>query len=350
MNVLTSISVRSRSRNVPTQTRSRSARRALATGILAFLGATVAFAVWIERADEFRDPAYGEKFGKLKFLCHSERKSLLVAFGSSRIAQGFDALEAERTIRGAGADSTVVFNFGIAGGGPITDSIYFRRMLRAGVVPDAIVFEVFPRMLHHEPNGPAESQWLSDERLSQAESAEFSIPFRSHIPWLERRSSILCCNAAFFLTESKCSSLMHASDERGWQPYGDLTVSPDQRAIRTRETKNGYAPALAKLDPGGRAAEELQRTTRDCHARGIPVLLLLMPEGTVFRDAYGPGAEDRLQSFLRALEVPVCDARTWFDDDQFADGHHFLSSGAAKFTKRLTTDVLIPFLRERGRP
>jgi hypothetical protein len=45
--------------------------------------------------------------------------------------------------------------------------------------------------------------------------------------------------------------------------------------------------------------------------------------------------------------VPVVDARTWLDDDDFTDSHHPLQRGAEKFTRRLGRELLEPLVQGR---
>ena len=74
-------------------------------------------------------------------------------------------------------------------------------------------------------------------------------------------------------------------------------------------------------------------------AHGIQPLLLFTPESPTFRAWYGePG--DTAVSLLAAgiaaeFGVPLIDARGWLTDDELADGHHAMPSGAKTFTDKL---------------
>jgi hypothetical protein len=136
-----------------------------------------------------------------------------------------------------------------------------------------------------------------------------------------------------------------SSDGRGAHLNPNEPFEPDVRAELTRGALKTYAPVLAVLAPGGRAAQTLRERIALRRHRGLATAVVVMPEGTAFRNAYGPGAEGRLREYLNSLDAPVIDARTWVPDEAFADGHHLLHGGAERFTDRFTAEVLVPWLR-----
>jgi hypothetical protein len=171
--------------------------------------------------------------------------------------------------------------------------------------------------------------------------------------------------------------------ELGWEWFRNRTVgfqTYGQRATREIEpvvsydTLGGYT-GLKHSVPADVAAREMtvqtghfgrflkdwkptpgaDRAFRDMitlyRGLGADVRVLLSPEGTDHRKLYGPGCEERVTEYARTLSaelaVPVIDARGWLADADFADGHHVLTHGAAKFTARLNADVLTPWVAGR---
>jgi hypothetical protein len=97
----------------------------------------------------------------------------------------------------------------------------------------------------------------------------------------------------------------------------------------------------------------LRDTITYCRAEGIEPVLIWFPESTRFRGWYGPGAEDRLQAYVKelraSLRVLVYDTRAWMSDDQFIDPHHLTEDGSVRYTKRLEAEVLRPIVAEPTR-
>jgi hypothetical protein len=92
-----------------------------------------------------------------------------------------------------------------------------------------------------------------------------------------------------------------------------------------------------------------------CRQQGIPVVLVLMPEGKDFKGLYPPALRSGLDALIINLVqetgVPLVDARDWLDEQDLFDSHHALPSGAALFTQRLSQEVILPrFQRPNSAP
>jgi hypothetical protein len=105
---------------------------------------------------------------------------------------------------------------------------------------------------------------------------------------------------------------------------------------------------------GFRAGGQSRRTIDDllgaCERERVPVVFVLMPEGSAFRQAYSAAMESQmgslLEEFARRRGVAVVDAREWIGDDGFTDPRHLAPWGAAAFSRRLR-EVLAHTLAER---
>jgi hypothetical protein len=80
-----------------------------------------------------------------------------------------------------------------------------------------------------------------------------------------------------------------------------------------------------------------------CRREHVPVVLVLTPEGSLFRSWYTPAARDGPRRLLAELQavygVPVIDGTEWLPDEDFTDGHHAAPAGAAAFTERLLAEL-----------
>lgn len=340
--------VRLQSRRLP--------RRALAVGVTVFVAATLGCGWAMDRADAFRDPIYGRKETKLRAIARADGPLILV-IGSSRIENGVHARHAEAELQRHTGRSATVFNFGTSGAGPLTMSVYLQRLLDRGTVPDCIVIEVLPKLLSDTADGPPELAWLNPERFSERERAELerlSPKGTAHWhkptgnPWIDHAKSIVFHLHPALLTPAASFPWTQPMDDRGWYRFFHSQVTPEQRANWTLRAERECRPNLAAFEPDGVSAHVFHRMIETCRERGIPVRLLLMPEGTVFHGWYGPGVNERLAAYLATLPVPVTDARHWMPDEMFADGHHLMPNGAAAFSERLAIEVLQPLLEGRS--
>lgn len=334
----------------------RSPRRALVVGVIVFLAATLGCGWVMDRADAFRDPIYGRKETKLRAIPRADGPLILV-IGSSRIENGVHARHAEDVLRQNTGRPATVFNFGTAGAGPVTMSVYLQRLFDRGTIPDRIVIEVLPKLLSDTADGPAELAWLNPERFSHRERAaleRLSPKGTAHwheptgIPWNDHAKALLFRVHSAFLPPAASFPWTQPMDDRGWYRFFHPQVTPELRANWTRRAERECRPNLAAFQPDGGSAHVFRQMIETCRERGIPVRLLLMPEGTAFHGWYGPGVNDRLAAYLAVLPVPVTDARHWMPDDAFADGHHLLPDGATAFSERLAIEVLQPMIEGRS--
>jgi hypothetical protein len=140
-------------------------------------------------------------------------------------------------------------------------------------------------------------------------------------------------------------------DGLGWLSLRSITDrAASARALASERER--HAPALQAFHVSRQADQALRELLQLCLREQIQVVLVLMPEGTVYRDWYAPATRDRVDAYLRligrAYGVPVVDARDWVPDEGFRDAHHLLPGGAAVFTERFGREVFGPLLQ--GRP
>ena len=337
-----------------------SARRAAMLAVMAGAAASVLLHVGLTfaaaRSKVISDPFYADKETRLAEL---ERAPLVLALGSSRTLNGF-AAERVGPVATATGTPAVAFNFGVPGAGPITQAVYLRRLLADGHVPTVLFLEVLPSLFADEPDRPPEANLLLADRLTWAETElvieRYAFPAEivrtrrttaDRWPWEMHRFKLMSRLEPDALPDESRLHAGRSANTHGWLA---LAVNP----VGFTRTAAHYGPSLVDWNPGPAPTRALHDTLALCRARGIAVGLLLMPESGAFRALYPEPVRERLNVFLAGVcaefGCPLIDAREWVDSAGFSDGHHLLRAGGVAFTDRLTTEAILPLLRQRRAP
>jgi hypothetical protein len=333
---------------------------ALAWGLGCFLAAQLALNLALEWwRPELRDPEYGVKLKVLRRLqARAGGRPLVVVLGSSRVQMGLRAGDLT-----AAEPDAAVFNFGMVGAGPVAELLHLRRLLADGVRPDCLVIEVLSPLLRMHGQGDA----LGTDRLAWGDLGLMrryaTHPRDLSARWWEGR--LLPCYSCRFRVLSRYApflpswsagaanpyALAAGQDPSGWLPYPYDAVTAERYAHDLAVARGQYQPLLTdfRIDDG--ADRALREMLELCRQEGITAALLLMPEGTDFRNLYPPAARGAIDTYLGRLRqeygVPLIDAREWVEDDGFWDSHHLTKAGAAAFTRRFGREALRPLLQGR---
>ncbi|MGL6072878.1 MAG: hypothetical protein ACRC8S_01825 [Fimbriiglobus sp.] len=343
----------------PRQTR-RASARTLVYAVLAFV-LIQAGLNWAIRTDAIpiRDPIFSEKATLLTrhpaFFGTSEATRIL-ALGSSRTHLGFDAQSFAATFQ-----NTIAFNFGTSGGGPVTNWLYFQRLLDMGVQLDGLILEIHPSLI--VPIQPDfESRWLQTYRMKPAEPAHlrslgWNQPDLAQHSWqgwftstatfklglLNHYSPVLLPSKYGLTTGSK-------NDAFGFVAGTELDPKDRPRALEA--SRKQYAECFTYPQTGGSGPEAIRRTIALAQSRGIRVSLMITPEAKVFRDFYTPGYLDDVRrlgaTLAKDFGIPCVDATEAVPDAGFADGHHLTATGAKTLTTHLA-HALRPWMQETSR-
>jgi len=338
----------------PRPPKRRHARRAVVGGFAVFVTLQLGFGLFAEARPQVRDPLYGDKLAKLRRrLRESPGDKLVVMLGSSRTGLAFHAANVESQLGGV-----VAFNFGVPSAGPVTQLVYFERLLYDGVTPDMLLVEVLPSLVAMTPDGrPRESAMLFGDRLTFSECdsvALYGFPSNAvHARWARTVALPAYWLRFQTLTRVLPSSLpWHArcdwsrgADGDGFSRASLQTIDAATRTTLTENARREYAPTLADYTPGGPAVAALDDLLTLCRIHGVTVRLVLMPESRGFRSYLPADGSARLLKCLRERNAPLTDARDWLDDAAFYDGHHTFVAGADVFTERLTRETIGPTLK-----
>jgi hypothetical protein len=333
------------------------ARAALRWSALFFAGWQVILTVWLECC--LTGPQDGEHSTRLACLHarleETPDRSLMLMVGSSRTMNGIQAERLGQSLRWRGRPVTA-FNFGIPWAGPIRQLYYLRQLLAEGVRPDVLLVEVWPPLLNEPgPNRLSEEGGFNVASLRGIDVVSFQ-PYHSSPVELWRRwfsSRLLPC---WVLRQSVRTQLgngqlplpayavpMIEGDRFGWRPIDGSRIPAEERERRTERACKDYSRGFRdfRIGPGSRRA--LTELLELCRRERIRVVLMLLPEGTVFRDL-DPGdvwaeVRDWLAKLRQEHGADLIDAREWVADEHFLDAHHLLPEGATIFSARLVGEL-----------
>jgi hypothetical protein len=337
-------------------------------GLLAFAVSQIALALAIDRClPQLRDPFYAHRAERLRHSALDPKPpaATVVMLGSSRVQRGLKpSVMNERLERELGR-RLVLFNFGVPACGPVTSLLYFERMRREGIKPDLLLIEVVPMLLagrSAEGRGdlPLESQFFGANRLWHG---ELNFIERHGFPGDEFRKCwwqywpVPCYGQRFAILSEYLRRLLPPElrldndariDGAGWMESTAPALTPERRQAAVSQAWREHGAVLSKFHLCPAACQAQRDLLTRCREEAIAAVLVLMPEGEPFRGWYSPDALERIDRYVRSISrefaVPIVDARRWVADDDFGDGHHLLPSGAAIFTERLATDVLVPLM------
>jgi len=328
-------------------------RKALAWYLAGFAVIQLGLGIWIDRySPANRDPDFDE----LTRIVHERQaaapgRPLVLVFGSSR-TQG--NLRAELLNHPANPAAPVVVNCAVLGGGPMMHQVMLRRFLRNGIRPDLAFIEVMPMSLSARDGAPIE-EMQQTWRYTAGEVRHlwryYAEPLQLCYHWAVARAFPFNQNQAQLrdalgidIPAAGRHKYASSRDDYGWGGAGTTTPQCEIERL-TRANLKFYHRALTQpaLAPG--AVRAIGDMLDFCHARRVPVVLLIPPEASAFR-SYAPAVEACHVHAVRRLaherDVPVVDARTWVDDDGFYDGHHALTKGADQYTRRFAGEALTP--------
>jgi hypothetical protein len=279
-------------------------------------------------------------------------RPLVIALGSSRMDAAFQARQLDG-LPGPDGRPLAAYNFAIPSAGPLHEYQYVCDMLDAGVRPSLLVIEVLPPLFNaphthlfsEEDWGVAD--WMNLHQFRRMHRY-FARPGRKLGQWIEGRLAPASVYRRalqgwaewLMLPPQERQSVPYIHDHWGCRCPSDLT---DKQRDSCVTMAGDYIPSLSHFRLGAGPVRALRDLLKRCRRERIAVVLVLMPESSVFRSWYQPNCLEAMSSLLAEVHavtgVPVLDARLWLEDSDFTDGHHPEASGAHKFTTRLLVEL-----------
>ncbi|MCS7021819.1 MAG: DUF1574 domain-containing protein [Gemmataceae bacterium] len=344
--------------------RVQKARSALKWTLLALLGFHLGLAALLETVcPHWRDPEFGHRLQQLQRLqlLTEPRRPLVLILGTSRAQNGLQpaAMEFEQQ-----PCSPLVFNFAQTGSPPLKVLLTFRRLIDAGIVPDAIVVEVLPLWLAID--APAEVVFASSvERLTWRDLT-YLAPYchnqqrlqrqwlrRRLTPWWTQRSVLKSHWCPRWLPwNERVDPFWTGMMADGFMPflYAEPTEDFRQRAQAHARLEYAYAFQGFRFTSGCLSA--VAELVSLCRQHGVAVAFVEPPTAGQFRSWFAPGVwehgRQQLFNLAQQWNVPLFPAELPLEDHEFADGHHLLRSGAARYSRWLAERYLRPWLQAEG--
>jgi hypothetical protein len=335
-------------------------RVGLGWGLAFFAGAQVLLGILMERVQpELRDPEYGYKLMRLEARKPELLdRPLIVILGSSRVGLGICPQSLQNAARSS--RSPLVFNFAVTGAGAVTELLCLKRLLTAGYCPNQVIVEVLPP-LYHEFGTWGEANWIDVHRLGWNDLRVmnryvdhswllYARWIRARLtPWFSHRFLVMSRYAPGWLPWSCRQDGWRGLDETGWLPYPHTSVDAAEYQRGFDWARRQYLPSLDHYQISPRSDRALRELLDLCREKHISVLLLLMPEGSDFRNLYPAETQATVAAYLTQIshqyQVPLIDTRNWMPDTAFFDGHHLLPDGAVAYSERLARELLDRALR-----
>jgi hypothetical protein len=336
----------------------QSARRALVAGLAVFVLIQAVSAVLIEvRFPILRAPRLTSRVQRFLTEANAAPSPGTVVFlGSSRVQYGLRVSTLCEQLRSSDSRPVVAFNWGVGGGGPFTSLLQWRRLRAAGGRPDLVVVEALPTLLGDLDSLPeADESRLPTSELTRDEIALLHryAPARAHL----QRDNLLL--RAVPLYGHRHALVSQVGRRLLPMPQWRLTdagqdneedVPPQKYASALALAHREYFDRLQRFQPGGPALAALRELLDDLRTARVPMAVLVMPEGPVFRSWYPPGAWPTVAGWLgglcREYGAAFINARDWFDSEvPFFDSHHLTIAGSRLFSAQLAREEIAPRLR-----
>ncbi len=347
--------------------RSRRSFVAVLIGLIGFVALQLGLAVAIEIGmPQIRDRTYERRLRLVKKSLRAKpvKPWTVLMMGSSRVQWGFRVdKDEEKDWAQIVGHPVEAFNFGVAGSASLTELLTWYRLRRDGVRPNLLLIEVLPAFLAapaHDLGNiilPTERIGWRDLPLVERYAGDARKNVRRE--WLEswplagftHRFSFLSLVGRDLLPPTYRLANVEAVDESG-APYQVFMtpITSEERRRRTEYAAGEYQPLLARFKLGGPQCQALRELLAACRKDGVPVALVVMPEGPTYRSWYPPGTWEIIQEWLtqvsREFDAPLVNAHEWINDDEdFMDSHHLLPTGRIKFKERLERECIFPLLR-----
>ncbi len=308
------------------------------------VGLAVAIKTGLVNLEDTTNFASKLRYFKKQLAASPEDVVVALAFGSSRVMNGFNAGGLAEQLGERTGHQALVYNFGVTGSGNIYSHLSLERIIDEGIRPDLVFVEVYPGFL--VPN--SESEWFKANELrsknfenTQRYGIEsVSRPWYSEwlASWHTYRFNILSCIAPKLLPMRLRENWAVEADAFGW-------VAVDRGLDRQLCEKQiqRFAQIADPYHIGGHSCQALRDTLVLCNQLGIQCVLIWLPEPEGIRKNYRPEIVPGIESFLadlrREYKFETVMSWDWVHDGGFYDSAHLNRRGAEEFTRRLAKRV-----------
>jgi hypothetical protein len=295
----------------------------------------------------------------------------VVFLGSSRF-QGLLDDEATTLLRQENpqAGPVEVCNAAVPGGDPIVEDFLLERLLRQGSRPRLAVVEVSPDTVNHlnlwfnlHPHRQITWRDTPTYFCDVCRAGELKKLAQSRLVplYAQRRGLLHQLVAAIASPAEPARADGFGGPVPALQPDGHLPwdallqvhrppLSPAEAKVRQAAVAVG-GKRFSDYRPGGTTAAALERLLQRCNRHGIEVVLIGAANDSSFRRLYTPEIDAAYFAYIGHLKTTYScrflDYRDAVPDQLFGDVCHLNGEGGHYLTRKLTHEVLSPWLRAR---
>ncbi len=333
------------------------ARLTLIAGMAMFILFQVGLRWFIDqRRPEWRDPGFEIKYRQFarQKAPFAKEPGVVLFLGSSITAGGMKPDMCEAPLSSALQRPVVAFNFGTPCGGPFTQLVYVQRLLRRGVRPELVVFELSPLFLDFADD-PVDAARFPGYVLEHADLA--TVNRYSHddgideewwqaclVPVYGHRLAILNHASKALVAFPDQLDLYDDMTPHGWRKRNPTTA--EERGRTLVWVRDNHVARLAKHFVGQSTLKALDEALALLAREKIPTLLVRLPEGPLMRSLYSQKSIAEIELAFANLserhQFPLVDCSDWFDEDHFVDSFHMTYVAAEKLTGRLLQERILP--------
>jgi hypothetical protein len=348
----------------------KSARAALACGLLAFAAANATLAAVLERSHrEWRDPEFGHRLiGLRQRQAEAPRRPVVLAVGSSRVQQGLDA--AAMGFPDGPADP-YLFNFGYRGSSSVLAVLNVFRLLEAGVRPDYVLVEFTPAAVTSEYSAPGivrrwpnrftarDVRWMVEAEFLDPGAGRTPLALAkwagtNAFPWTSHRQVLVPHWLPRWVPESQWKALgRERMDRYGFTAMIQESTTTQLYRNDPRLCREQFAPVAARTAVSANVRRAFAMLLGRCRAEGIPVAFVWVPLSPLLTGWLTPEARRASADYAAELAsewgAAVFPEPDWLCDDDFADGQHLRPAAAARYSRWLADTHLKPWLARHAR-
>ena len=338
----------------------RQARFEIIVGLCVFLASQGAAAYFVESwFPSWRETRLSSRVEHFRARAGADQPGLrsVLFLGSSRFLHGVHVNVIERQLSEALGAPVAAFNYGTTGGNANASLRHWKRLRTTGIRPTLAVVEVVPSHLHEQTSredlslafAPAgELDWTDIQQMRDLGSARADLYWENLLarafPTYGHRLTI---------TGRLAPTLQPGKYRRQADSFADASEDIPRAKFEAalRQAHEEHGTAIGNFRMGKEHAADVENLLAQLRADGVPTVLVVMPEGPMFRSWYREGAWTELESFLHELAARqgavFVSTRDWFGEEAFFDSHHMVVAGGRQFSTRFSAEVLAPRLRKK---
>ncbi len=327
---------------------------------------------------DWADPEYGTTVRHLEQRKReAPERPTVVMLGTSRAKNAFAADRLSEPVEGD-QNTPLVLNASVFSAHPFHFQLVLRRLIALGLKPHAVFVELFPlhmsdtSAIYSSDPDRAAIPLNPAKEMHRVRAADLDLvwkydPDRAALwawrwcdsrlaPWSIHRNVLVQRYAESWAQADVAGSPKYwrsAISPFGWVQPRLQFVPEGAGGPAEAATERAYRPHTA-FTGINRTYDRMLRDLLDfCDRENVEVFgLVLMPESSTFRGWYPDETRRLIRTYAREVAgehgTRLIDANEWLPDREFIDHHHVIDPGAERFSDRLRSEFIRPWMRRRS--